>query len=67
LFVQYQLTNRRYGGGQSNGYSNGGGYGGGGGGFGGDKMSNLGDGLKHQEWGILQTPLTSYRLLTFQI
>ena len=36
----------------TNGYSGGGGYGGGGfGGVGGDKMSNLGAGLKTQHWG----------------
>lgn len=44
------------GGGYSNGggggYSNGGGYGGGGGG--GDRMSNLGQGLREQEWGKQQ-------------
>jgi hypothetical protein len=46
--------------GGSNGYSGGGGYGsygGGGGGFGGpggDRMSNLGAGLKTQNWGKLR-------------
>ena len=41
----------------TNGYSGGGGYGGGSfGGAGGDKMSNLGAGLKTQHWGEL-TPI----------
>jgi ATP-dependent RNA helicase DDX5/DBP2 len=63
------LTHDRFSGG--NGYSNGGGggggygggsYGGGGGGgfggAGGDRMSNLGAGLKTQDWG--RFPLTQY-------
>ncbi|EOD49085.1 putative ATP-dependent RNA helicase dbp2 protein [Neofusicoccum parvum] len=50
--------------GGSNGYSGGGGYGGGGGGYGGggygggggDRMSNLGAGLKQQNWDISTLP-----------
>lgn len=47
-----------YPGGDSNGYSGGGGYGGGGygGGAGGDKMSNLGAGLKTQHWDMDTLP-----------
>lgn len=55
------------GGGHGGGYSNGGGYGGGGGGYsngggygaggaGGDRMSNLGQGLKKQNWDLSTLP-----------
>lgn len=56
ILFQRQLLTRScsggYGGG-SNGYSGGGGYGGGGygGRDGGDRMSQLGQGLKQQQWG----------------
>ncbi|KAH7139026.1 ATP-dependent RNA helicase dbp2 [Dendryphion nanum] len=50
-----------YSGGGGGGYSNGGGYGGGGGGggfggSGGDRMSNLGQGLKEQQWDLDALP-----------
>lgn len=57
MFCDYSGSRGGYGGGGyggGNGYSGGGegGYGGGyGGGFGGDKMSNLGAGLRTQQWG----------------
>ncbi len=51
-------SNGGYGGGNVNGYSGGGGfssggYGGSYSGSGGDRMSNLGAGLKNQNWGML--------------
>jgi len=47
------LTHISYGNGGSNGYSNGGSFGGGGGG---DRMSNLGAGLKSQNWDLSSMP-----------